>query len=144
MEVGYADQVARVLTAPWAEPQLNTDKEFRGKEQESKNKSQRLAESGSSTITALTTSPGMASRPASAAGEVTFETLRAWVAEQEEYLQKHGWMAPLTDEQRCAISVLVARPASPAPADDDDDLGSTDWISLLMRRSTRAQLAAQV
>ncbi|EPE10292.1 rrna-processing protein efg1 [Ophiostoma piceae UAMH 11346] len=77
----------------------------------------------------------MANRPAEAAGEVTFATLKAWVAEQDEYMQKYGQMVPLTDDQLRAISVLVARQASPAPASaqDDDDLGDTDWISLLMR-----------
>ncbi|KAL1899431.1 hypothetical protein Sste5346_002828 [Sporothrix stenoceras] len=62
---------------------------------------------------------------------VSFDGLKAWVFDQEEYERRTGKPVPLTDEQRRAIAVLAPPPPPPpAVVTNWDDV---DTISLLMR-----------
>lgn len=63
---------------------------------------------------------------------VSFDGLKAWIFEKEEYERRTGKPAPLTDEQRHAIAVLtLPPPLTPPVATNWDD---EDTISLLMRK----------
>lgn len=69
---------------------------------------------------------------------VSYDALKAWIYDQEEYERRTGEPAPLTDEQRLAMAVLVPPPPPPSPPQglkqEGVDLMEIDWVSLLMRK----------
>lgn len=76
----------------------------------------------------------MASQPQSA-GPVSYEPLKAWIFDQEEYQRRFGQPAPLTDEQRLAMAVLVPQPPPPQlPTHIGGDSFEKNWVSLLTRK----------
>ncbi|EFX00043.1 rRNA-processing protein efg1 [Grosmannia clavigera kw1407] len=62
---------------------------------------------------------------------MSYNQLRAWIEAQEAFERQNGSPAPLTDEQRRAMAVLVPAPMV-LPAGDGAMEASTDWISRLM------------
>ena len=73
---------------------------------------------------------------------VSYDSLKTWIYEQEEYERRTGLPAPLTPEQLNAMAVLVLPLPPPSPPSAPSPSASTllqvgvgtDYISLLMRK----------
>ncbi|CAK7230263.1 hypothetical protein SCUCBS95973_007515 [Sporothrix curviconia] len=65
---------------------------------------------------------------------VSYDSLKAWIYDQEEHERRTGHPAPLTEEQLEAIAILVPPPPPPPSASIFAQGSETDFVSMLMRR----------